>query len=214
MTDSPGFGVRSVAMEPTLRERKKQRARLELATAAMRLFRAKGFEATTVEEIAAAADYSPSTFFRHFGSKEDVVFLDIREDLAAFERALGARPAGTSMWQQIRQHIHLTINRFGESGAEFESSSVAVWLTDPALRGPFQLFCADWEQVIALAWAAAHGTEDPDADLEAQLVARGVVSACQAALHVHVHTGGDLQELIKQAFDALDRGLDRAALTG
>lgn len=197
-------------MEPTLRERKKQRARLELATAAMRLFREKGFDATTVEEIAAAAEYSPSTFFRHFGSKEDVVFLNVREDLAAFRDALAHCPEGTSMWEHIRNHIHLTIDRFSESGQEFESASLALWLTDPALRGPFQLFCADWEQVIARAWSAAYGSPEVDGDLDAQLVARSVVSACQAAFHVHIHDGSDLHELIKQAFDRLDRGFDRA----
>jgi AcrR family transcriptional regulator len=196
-------------METSLRERKKRKARLELATVALRLFREKGFDATTVEEIAAAAEYSPSTFFRHFGSKEDVVFLNIRQDLEEFRQALNDPPAGVSVWEHIRQRIYLTIDRFSESGPEFEATSIAIWLTDPALWAPFQRFCADWEQVIAQAWAAAHGAPDSDSDLDAQLIARSVVGSCQAAFHVHVNTGADLQELLKRGFDRIGEGYDR-----
>ena len=197
-------------METSLRERKKQKARLELATVALRLFRQKGYDATTVEEIAAAAEYSPSTFFRHFGSKEDVVFLNIRQDLEEFRKALSDPPEGVSLWEHIRQRIYLTIDRFSESGPEFEATSIAIWLTDPALWAPFQRFCADWEQVIAQAWSAAHGRPDTDADLDAQLIARSVVGSCQAAFHVHVNTGADLQELLKRGFDRIGEGFDRA----
>jgi AcrR family transcriptional regulator len=204
-------------METSLRERKKQKARLELATVALRLFREKGFEATTVEEIAAAADYSPSTFFRHFGSKEDVVFLNIRQDLEEFRRALNDPPPGVSLWEHIRQRIYLTIDRFSESGPEFEATSIAIWFTDPALWAPFQRFCADWEQVIAQAWSAAHGTgadeeHETDSDLDAQLIARSVVGAFQAASHVHLNTGADLRELLKRAFDRIGEGFDRTDL--
>jgi len=209
---------RMPVVETSLRERKKQKARLELATVALRLFREKGYEATTVEEIAAAAEYSPSTFFRHFGSKEDVVFLNIRQDLEEFRRALEHPPAGMSLWEHIRGRIYLTIDRFSESGPEFEATSIAIWLTDPALWAPFQRFCADWEQVIAQAWSAAHragadaehtAASDADSDLDAQLVARGVVGACQAAFHVHINTGADLRELLKRAFDRIGEGFDR-----
>jgi AcrR family transcriptional regulator len=59
-----------------LRERKKARTRAEIQRHAMRLFRSHGYEATTVEQIAAAAEVSPSTFFRYFPTKEDVVVRD------------------------------------------------------------------------------------------------------------------------------------------
>lgn len=59
-----------------LRERKKARTRAAIRTEAMRLFRERGYAATTIEQIAAAADISPATFFRYYPTKEDVVLQD------------------------------------------------------------------------------------------------------------------------------------------
>jgi AcrR family transcriptional regulator len=62
--------------QASLRERKKARTRASLREHALRLFREQGYQATTVEQIAAAAEVSPSTFFRYFPTKEDVVLQD------------------------------------------------------------------------------------------------------------------------------------------
>ncbi|HEX5812438.1 MAG TPA: TetR family transcriptional regulator, partial [Pseudonocardia sp.] len=59
----------------------------------MRLFRDRGYAATTVDDIAAAAEVSRSTFFRYFPSKEDVVLFDDVDPLMA--EAFAEQPAGT-----------------------------------------------------------------------------------------------------------------------
>ncbi|MGP4020882.1 TetR/AcrR family transcriptional regulator [Saccharopolyspora sp. 5N708] len=74
-----------MAAELGLRERKKQRTRMALIEAALRLFRDKGYEQTSVAEIAAAADIATRTFFSYFDSKEDIVFFD---DQARLDRRL------------------------------------------------------------------------------------------------------------------------------
>jgi AcrR family transcriptional regulator len=75
MSESPA------ADKPGLRERKKARTRAAIQEHALRLFRENGYEATTVEQIAEAAEVSPSTFFRYFPTKEDVVAYDALDPL-------------------------------------------------------------------------------------------------------------------------------------
>lgn len=88
---------------PGLRERKKARTKAAIQREALRLFRAQGYEATTIEQIAEAAEFSPSTFFRYFPTKEDVVMYDDLDPLviAAFE----AQPAGLSPVAALRAAV-------------------------------------------------------------------------------------------------------------
>jgi AcrR family transcriptional regulator len=83
MSEAPSAG-----RPGSLRERKKARTRASIREHALRLFREQGYHATTVEQIAEAAEVSPSTFFRYFPTKEDVVLQDDFDlvTLAAFER--------------------------------------------------------------------------------------------------------------------------------
>src|SRR5215831_18599469 len=89
-----------------LRERKKAKTRAAIQRHALRLFREQGYEATTVEQIAAAAEVSPSTFFRYFPTKEDVVLYDPFDPvlISAFE----AQPPLLSPMQAMREALHAT----------------------------------------------------------------------------------------------------------
>jgi AcrR family transcriptional regulator len=80
--------------KPGLRERKKAKTRALIQEQAMRLFGAQGYQATTVEQIAEAAEVSPSTFFRYFGSKEDVVAYDAWDPLVLEVWRARAREVG------------------------------------------------------------------------------------------------------------------------
>jgi AcrR family transcriptional regulator len=81
-----------MALEPSLQERKQELVRTEIFNAAWRLFGARGYEETTVAEIAAAAGVSRRTFFRYFASKEDVLVETTDEIAEAMLAAMEARP--------------------------------------------------------------------------------------------------------------------------
>ena len=92
-------------MPEGLRERKKQRTREQIVEAAMRLFADRGYHATTIADIASAADVAPRTFFSYFPSKEAVVFHNVDRDLDALATALRDRPAGETAYDALRRWI-------------------------------------------------------------------------------------------------------------
>jgi AcrR family transcriptional regulator len=88
-----------------LRERKKQRTREQIIEAAMGLFAERGYHATTIADIATAADVAPRTFFSYFPSKEAVVFHNVDRDLDGLASALRDRPPGEAAFDALRRWI-------------------------------------------------------------------------------------------------------------
>jgi AcrR family transcriptional regulator len=88
----------------------RQAVRARITEAAMTLCHERGFEETTVEEIAAAAGVSSRSVFRHFPSKEDIVTASVDEIGAAITIALAARPSSEEAWVALRRamdgHLH------------------------------------------------------------------------------------------------------------
>jgi AcrR family transcriptional regulator len=92
-------------MPEGLRERKKQRTREQIVEAAMALFAERGYHATTIADIAGAADVAPRTFFAYFPSKEAVVFHDVDRDLDSLGAALRDRLPGETVFDALRRWI-------------------------------------------------------------------------------------------------------------
>jgi TetR/AcrR family transcriptional regulator, regulator of mycofactocin system len=88
-----------------LRERKKQRTREQIIEAAMGLFAERGYHATTIADIATAADIAPRTFFSYFPSKEAVVFYNVDRDLDRLASALSDRLPGETAFDALRRWI-------------------------------------------------------------------------------------------------------------
>src|SRR5437879_13599892 len=91
--------------QPGLRERKKQRTRETIARAAHELFAERGYHATTLPDIAEAADVSTRTIFAYFPSKEDILFSDFALMREALAQALAARPDGEDALETVRKVI-------------------------------------------------------------------------------------------------------------
>jgi len=92
-------------MSEGLRERKKQRTREQIIEAAMGLFTERGYQATTIADIATAADVAPRTFFAYFPSKEAVVFHNVDRDLDRLASALRDRLPGETAFDALRRWI-------------------------------------------------------------------------------------------------------------
>ncbi|MBT2900190.1 MULTISPECIES: TetR family transcriptional regulator [unclassified Streptomyces] len=122
---------------PGLRERKKQRTRATLIAAAVELMYAKGYDETTVAEIAAAAEVSTRTFFAYFPSKEDILFAEtgLRIDDAVrrvTERRTGERPAD-ALLRALRDTVD-TGAAGQELSGELASRRIRLVLSTPALQ--------------------------------------------------------------------------------
>ena len=100
--------------QPGLRERKKQRTRETIARAAHELFAERGYHATTLPDIAEAADVSTRTIFAYFPSKEDILFSDFPIMKEALAQALAERPQGEDALETVRKFI-LSTHKVDES---------------------------------------------------------------------------------------------------
>src|SRR3984957_18720531 len=115
-----------------LRERKKARTRASLREHALRLFREHGYQATTVEQIAAAAEVSPSTFFRYFPTKEDLVLqddMDIRM-MAAFEQ----QPPGLGPIAAVRAAARQVLASYTGADLDVVRETTNLTMTVPEIR--------------------------------------------------------------------------------
>ena len=105
-------------MAEGLRERKKQRTREQIIEAAMRLFAERGYQATTIADIATAADVAPRTFFSYFPSKEAVVFHSVDHDLDGLASALRDRLPGETAFDALRRWIDAKFDEWTAEGDE------------------------------------------------------------------------------------------------
>jgi TetR/AcrR family transcriptional regulator, regulator of mycofactocin system len=150
----------------------------ELEHAALGLFATRGFEETTVEQIAAAVGIGRRTFFRYFRSKNDVAWGDFDGHLAHLRDRLEAVAPTTPIGEALRECI-LEFNRFPDSELPWHRQRMTLLLKVPALQAHSTLRYRAWREVVADFVARRRG-EAADA-LVPQVVAHTALGAAIAA---------------------------------
>jgi AcrR family transcriptional regulator len=188
----------------SLRDRKKDRTRRMIQVEAMRLFASKGFEATTIEEIADAADVAPRTFFRYFPTKEAVVFWSEHQPMLAGHVA--ARPDDEPAGQALRRGLVDGLASFYDQDRDrlLERSKLAC--RSPALQPRWRQQQADL--AAGMAWILADRLGVRADDLEVRALAAAVAAALFVAIEEwQAHDGqGDLGALIDRALGSVLAG--------
>ena len=167
-----------------LRERTRRAVQAALSEAAQELFATQGFEATTVDQIAAAAGISPRSFFRYFASKEDAVIgrYDLQsDDLAA---ALSARPLDEPVWDSLRRTFDVAVDYYSDAHRlELVAAMLNVITSSPALHARYLAKQDAMQQRlidILCERAAQHGVEAND------ILTRAIMGSAHACLNAAI----------------------------
>jgi AcrR family transcriptional regulator len=131
-------------MTETLRDRTRRAVRAEIAEAAVALFAERGFDETTVEDIARAVGMTKRSFFRYFPTKEDAVFAGTEVLVEQVVEALRARPTGEDPWEALRQVLRHWQERIYTSSAELTGERLIA--TTPVLRARMHQKRESWRQ--------------------------------------------------------------------
>jgi AcrR family transcriptional regulator len=186
-----------------LRERKKLRTRQAIREAARRLIERRGYDNTTIEQIAAAAEVSPSTVFRYFPSKESMVLTD--DYAASSVEFLLARPADEPPLVALRESLTgMARVLYEDYGAEYRWRRHLV-RTVPAVRA--HLHEAQEKMIEAACVALAERTGRPANDLELRVAVGAMTGGLHQVLWGDHNQEGDLLEMIDRALAVLARGL-------
>ncbi len=187
---------------PGLRERKKAKTRAAIREQALRLFREQGYDATTVEQIADAADVSPSTFFRYFPTKEDVVLQDDME--LRWSAALQAQPPELSPVAALRAAMLEVFGGLPEQEMTLLRQSMELALTVPAVRARS---LDEFGRTIQFITAAlAERTGRAPGDFRVQALAGAIMGVAMAAWYTDPGGLDDFAVRFEQGLAFLESG--------
>ncbi|MGI5377861.1 TetR/AcrR family transcriptional regulator [Streptomyces sp. CA-251387] len=188
-----------------LRERKKIKTRTAIRTATYALIKEQGYDATTIEQIAERAEVSPSTVFRYFPTKEDIVLTDEYDPLMLQE--LRARPAGESWMDSVRHVMHKAIDAMMAESPEVIRVRAHLAVQVPAIRSRMVESMSETGRLLRAALAERSGLA-PDS-LEVRVYAMSLVGGLMEANMSWAENGfeDDLHDMVDRALDVLEHGL-------
>jgi AcrR family transcriptional regulator len=190
--------------KPGLRERKKAKTRTAIQTEALRLFKKQGYQATTIEQIIAAADVSESTLFRYFPTKEDLVLHDEYDPLII--DALRAQPPEIPPITAIRAALGTMFGGLSEHELAEQRERLALVLSVPDLRSRMLDQYLQAARLLAAVIAEREGRR-PD-EFAVRVIAGAVIGAFMAGLDtIADDPDADFGALIDRALAQLEGGL-------
>ena len=191
-------------MSVGLRERKKLKTKAAIQKEALRLFLEKGFDETTIEDIAEAVEISPSTFFNYFPSKEEVVFQDELDPLiiAAFD----AQPGEVNPITRLRSAMRTVFSQLTPEQVRVMRQRTQLLISTPELRGAMLSQFADLVDQIAVLLASR--TSRQPTDFAVRNMAGAVLGVLMSMTVVLAQDPkADLVELADRALAHLEAGL-------
>ena len=189
-------------MRPGLRERKKARTKATIQREALRLFSEHGYAETSVEQIADAAEISPSTFFRYFPTKEEVVLADFID--ARMVEGFRTAPAELAPPAALRHAIELMMADFDTETWELETVRNDLIRQVPELRRGMlaELFRPISLVAAALAERLGRSADDEDVHTYAGALIGGLIGP---AVDRGLETGQTPSALREDILKRLDR---------
>lgn len=172
--------------QPGLRERKKSRTRFAIQQEALRLFRAQGYQATTVEQIAEAAEVSPSTVFRYFPTKDALVLTDDYDPIMMEQ--LRSQPAKLGVVAAFRAALRATFKDMPHEQIVAAKERQALVMAVPELRAAFADFTVGAMRTVAEIAAERTGRKSDDPEVVA------VAGALLGVMLAAYATGEDLEK--------------------
>jgi AcrR family transcriptional regulator len=187
--------------EPDWRQRKKNATRDRIRASALRLFGEQGYDATTVEQIAAAAGVSHMTFFRYFPTKEEVALSDSYDPLIA--GLLGQTPAGWPLTERIRAVLLQGLRQLNDADRDILLAQNKLIVSTPALRERLWASQMDTQQLILQALGTSQ--DNPRPSFQDRVTIAACLAAATTAILTWVENNGtpELPDLIDQAFDTI-----------
>ncbi|GAB2837622.1 TetR family transcriptional regulator [Streptomyces daliensis] len=182
-----------------LRERTRRAVQAEIVAAAMRLFLERGFEATSMDQIAIEVGMSRRSLFRYFGTKEDIVLGDHAAHGQVLRAALEERPAHESPWQALRAALVKLLRSLPYDSEDFLKIT-GMLHASPALRARRGEKQQQWTELLVPDIAARLGdADDPRSRLRAHALVACAVACSDVALEAWVGSGGAVG--VEDAFD-------------
>ncbi|MFF4788300.1 TetR/AcrR family transcriptional regulator [Streptomyces sp. NPDC001276] len=188
-----------------LRERKKLKTRQAIRTATYALIEEQGYDATTIEQIADRAEVSPSTVFRYFPTKEDIVLTDEYDEIMLEE--LRARPVDEPWMDSLRHVMHKALALGMTDEPEVSRLRARLGVEVPAVRARMMESMSEAGLLIRQAIAARTGLDQDS--LEVRVFAMSLMGGLMEVSLYWAENGckGELSDLMDQAMDVLEHGL-------